>query len=78
VQVRFTQIKERVTADSLLGKAVSCGVSVVKCSSQRRYKPCTKGSKYFCGWPEQPALVNGFVTFLLDCTFKNDTAMSEK
>ena len=27
---RFTQIKERVTADSLLGKAVWCAVSVVK------------------------------------------------
>ena len=30
MHVRFTQIKERVTADSLLGKAVSCDVSVVK------------------------------------------------
>ena len=28
--VHFTQIKERVTADSLLGKAVWCAVSVVK------------------------------------------------
>ena len=30
MHVCFTQIKERVTADSLLGKAVSCAVSVVK------------------------------------------------
>ena len=29
MHVRFTQIKERVTADSLLGKAVSCTFSVV-------------------------------------------------
>ena len=28
--VRFTLIKERVTADSLLGKAVWCTISVVK------------------------------------------------
>ena len=34
--------------------------------------------KYFCGSPERPALVNRFVTFLLDCTFGNDTATSEK
>ena len=30
MHVRFMQIKERVTADSLLGKAVSWAVSVVK------------------------------------------------
>ena len=30
MHVRFKQIKERVTADSLLGKAVSCAFSVVK------------------------------------------------
>ena len=30
MHVHFTQTKERVTADSLLGKAVSCTISVVK------------------------------------------------
>jgi len=56
MHIRFTQIKERVAAApdySLLAKAVSCAVSVVKgwlCSRQSRYKPCTKRNKCFCGY----------------------------
>ena len=30
VHVRFTQLKQRATADSLPGKAVSCAVFVIK------------------------------------------------
>jgi len=53
---------------SLLAKAVSCTVSVVKgqsCSRRSCYKPCTKRDKCFCGYScgyQRSFLVNGFVT----------------
>ena len=61
-----------MTADSLLGKAVSHAVSVVIADHVQGgacYKLCTKEISISVGCPEQPALVNRFVTFLLDCTF---------
>ena len=50
---------------SLLAKAVSCTVSLVKgqsCSRRSRYKMCTKRDKCFCGY-QRSFLVNRFVTF---------------
>ena len=38
------------------------------CTRRSRYKPSTKGDKYFFGY-QRPFLVNPFVTFLLDCKF---------
>ena len=66
---------------TLLAKAVSCAVSVVKdrsCSRRSRYKLCTKREKCFCGYScgyQWPFLVNRFVTFL---RLENDNATSEK
>ena len=60
-----------MTADSLLGKAVSCAVSVVKVDRAQIEAGTNfvRGGKYFCGCPERPTLANRFVTFLLGCTF---------
>jgi len=67
----------------LLGKAVSCTVSVVKANCVQD-GACTnrvqiKGDKYFCGCPERPALVNRFRYLSVGLyVWKNDTATSEK
>ena len=64
MHVRFTQIKERVTAApgySLLAKAVSSAVSVAKATNRVRRDKCFCGYSCGCQWP---FLVNRFVTSL--------------
>ena len=65
MHVRFTQIKERVTAapgNSLLAKAVSCAVSVVKADRVQ-----SGAATSHVRW--EISISERFVTFLLDCTF---------
>ena len=71
MHVRFTQIKERVSVapgNSLLAKAVSCAVSVVK-ADHVQGGAATSHVRREISISERPFLVNRFVTFLLDCTF---------
>ena len=66
------QTMERVTANSLLGKAVLWAISVVKADLVQggaATNHVRREASISCGSPEQPALVNRFVTFLLDCMF---------
>ena len=81
MNVRFTCIKERVTAapgNSLLTKVVSCTVSVVKADCEAATNHVRKGDKYFCGY--QYALFGKSICYLSVGLYvwKYVTATSEK
>ena len=80
MHVRSMQIKERVAAapdNSLLAKAVSCAVSVVK-ADRVQGGAATNHVRREISISERPFLVNRFVTFVGLYVWKNDTATSEK
>ena len=55
--------------NSLLAKAVSCAVSVVKADRVQGGAVTSHVRREISIQSERPFLVNRFVTFLLDCTF---------